>query len=551
LSSLTPTTSSRLPAGWMRRCGRAALLVGVCTFALGVLSASAAYAAFPSSPLLDNFATDVSLNSHWITPSLGEGAMYLTPTHQLSGRDGTWDAALWNTPFSSPVEVWATVGMAGTSDANLYANVTGGQSGSMHPSSGYFADFGGTKSGGSPSLVSLWRVDGIDNEKGLTFVTAPYTNLSPGDAIGLSITNGTLIAWYKPVGGSWTAVVSWHDLTYRSGNIAIEALPGTAYGFTNFGGGTPTAPVSSTLTTASIAAQASTVRVGRPVTYTATVRPTPDGGTVAFLEGGTTIPGCSGLKLNAAGQASCTTTYSTPGSHSVVALYTGSPDGAFVGTETLSPAKVTVSQPTATTLTMSNGTPAVHMPVVYSVRVTPAPDGGTVRFTDNRGTVKGCAARPVVRGLSTCTAAYGAPGMHAIGASYSGDTLYGGSATSRAALATVFSRPRFGVGAGRVVVTLACPKGSRGCRAIATGSIRIPGSRKALTLRGLSTRLKAGRSGKLVFVLTGGAQKALSSYRRHHPHGHVVVIVRLAIRVGDGSHGTQALSDTVRNLGAL
>ncbi|MBV8941531.1 MAG: hypothetical protein JO240_07350, partial [Solirubrobacterales bacterium] len=53
----------------MRRCGRAALLVGVCTFALGVLSASAAYAAFPSSPLLDNFATDVSLNSHWITPS--------------------------------------------------------------------------------------------------------------------------------------------------------------------------------------------------------------------------------------------------------------------------------------------------------------------------------------------------------------------------------------------------------------------------------------------------------------------------------------------------
>ena len=108
--------------------------------------------------------------------------------HELTGVDsGNWDAALWNPPFTSPVEVWATINRAGTNDATLYANVTGGESGTMHPASGYFVDFGGTTSGGSTSQVSLWRVDGPEAEVKLTAAASPYANLSAGDAIGLSV----------------------------------------------------------------------------------------------------------------------------------------------------------------------------------------------------------------------------------------------------------------------------------------------------------------------------------------------------------------------------
>ena len=344
MSSLMRMTSSRSLLQRSRRSRVTVVLVGVVTAMLG-LGVSAAYASFPTSRLLDNFATDRSLSPKWTTPALGEGRMKLsTASHELDGTDGHWDAALWNAAsFGAPVEVWATVSHAGTNDACIYADVTGGGSATVHPPSGYFADFGGTNSHGSPREVSLWRIDGPTDEVLLTFVASPYTNLQPGDKIGLSVgTNGVLIAWYKPLGRSWRAVVSWHDGKYRRGKLAIEGIPGEFYGFSNFGGGTPRTPVVSAITKASILSSARKIKAGQHVTYTAKVSRVPDGGTVSFADDLGPIPGCGARRINRSGKATCTVTYQVPGPHSVSARYSGSPDGAFAGSASIANTAVVV-----------------------------------------------------------------------------------------------------------------------------------------------------------------------------------------------------------------
>ena len=534
----------------MRRAYFAIVLVGLTTFGTLGFGAAVASASFPNTNQLDDFATDSSLSGSWITPALGEGLMRLNlPTaHELTGVDGTWDGALWNTSFAAPVEVWATINRAGSQDANLYADVSGGASGTMHPTSAYFADFGGTNSGGSTGEVSLFRVNGSkNNETKLTFVASPYTNLQPGDAIGLSIaSNGVLIAWYKPVGGAWSAVVSWRDVTYSTGKIAIEAIPGVSYGFSNFGGGTPSTPVASALTTTSIGSSASRFTVGQRVTYTATVGPVPDGGTVSFVDNLVPIPGCGAQPVNA-GKATCPVSYTAPGSHSVSARYTGSPDGAFAGSANTKNAAVVVTQPTTTTLSLSSTAPAVGTSVLYSATVSPAPNGGTVAFTDHGKAIRGCTTQAVIKGVATCKVTYTASGTHAIRASYTGDTLFSRSATPAPRTVTVSLPPRLTVATLRFIVTVFCPSNSGGCRISSGLAIALPGVKSRITLGTVSTKLKARHAGSSAFVVRRSAKATLTSYLRRHRRAHLGVTLRLNIRDGNGSTGTQTFSYTIRN----
>jgi Bacterial Ig-like domain (group 3) len=321
--------------GRHRRYARTAL-VALIAFACAAIQASAALASFPSSPELDNFAADLSPAPQWITPALGEGAMSLdvaaTP-HQFTGTNGQFDAAIWNATYGRSVQVWATIARGGTGDASLYADVAGGSSASARVSRGYFADFGGTASGGSRSEVSIWRIDSTRAETRLTLTGSPYVQLAPGDQIGLSNNRGAIVAWYRPAGGAWRAVLSTTDSRYTLGRIGLEALPGADYGFSAFGGGTPSAPVKSRRTTITVSSPLATVSVGRRVRYTATVSPAPSrsGGRVAFLDGYTVIPGCEARPVKAGGRATCTVTYHAAGKHAVNALYTGSPSATLVG----------------------------------------------------------------------------------------------------------------------------------------------------------------------------------------------------------------------------
>jgi hypothetical protein len=103
--------------------------------------------------------------------------------------------------------------------------------------------------------------------------------------------------------------------------------------------GPPPKPVATT-TELTVSPGATT---GTPVTYTATVDPTPGGGTVSFTDGGTAIPGCGSVAANPmTGVATCTVTYGAPGPHDVTATYSGTT--AYEGS-TSGPLSVTVASP--------------------------------------------------------------------------------------------------------------------------------------------------------------------------------------------------------------
>lgn len=95
---------------------------------------------------------------------------------------------------------------------------------------------------------------------------------------------------------------------------------------------------------------------GQPVTYTASVSPTPDGGTVSFQDDGTDIGGCGSVAVStsgtSAGTATCTVTYPTTGSHSITASYSG--DANFLHSTTTPPTVQYVDTDRSGYTTLSN-----------------------------------------------------------------------------------------------------------------------------------------------------------------------------------------------------
>ena len=85
--------------------------------------------------------------------------------------------------------------------------------------------------------------------------------------------------------------------------------------------------------------------------------------------------------------------------------------------------------PTATTMSASTRTAAAGAPVTLTATVSPAPNAGTVRFTDGAATIAGCATAAVnpVSGRATCTTTWHQAGTHTLGALYTGDAFYAGS----------------------------------------------------------------------------------------------------------------------------
>lgn len=82
---------------------------------------------------------------------------------------------------------------------------------------------------------------------------------------------------------------------------------------------------SSAKTTATtLASSANPSAAGQGVTYVATVAPTPDGGSLAFTDNGSTISGCAAVAVDTTtGSAPCSTSYTASGTHNIVATYSG------------------------------------------------------------------------------------------------------------------------------------------------------------------------------------------------------------------------------------
>jgi Bacterial Ig-like domain (group 3)/Domain of unknown function DUF11/Glycine rich protein len=189
-----------------------------------------------------------------------------------------------------------------------------------------------------------------------------------------------------------------------------------------------TLPITATVTT--LVSSANPSVAGQQVTYTVTVSPVPDSGTVAFTDGGATIGGCDAQPVDTStGTAVCQVTYASPGAHSITAGYSG--DASF-GPSTSAALPQTVNQAGTATAVTSSANPSIpRQAVTYTATVSPVPDGGTVAFTDGDTTIAGCTAQPLNgSGQAICQVPYTAVGSHAITAVYSGDAAYAGSTSA-------------------------------------------------------------------------------------------------------------------------
>ncbi len=172
---------------------------------------------------------------------------------------------------------------------------------------------------------------------------------------------------------------------------------------------------------------------GEPVTYTATVTTSggaPDG-QVTFFDGDNPIANCQALAVEASGNsgnATCTVTYDSAGSHSLSARYAG--DSTFP----LASSTPVVEQAVTPPLTLTSSAPApvaTGAPVLLAASVTvtgqavdgTVPLGGTVSFFDDGKTVASCrgstplptATSPTTTtGIASCEDTFTTIGTHTL-----------------------------------------------------------------------------------------------------------------------------------------
>jgi hypothetical protein len=174
----------------------------------------------------------------------------------------------------------------------------------------------------------------------------------------------------------------------------------------------------------SLTASPGQVEPGGKVTYTATVSPLPEGGSVTFSDAaGAVSKSCSSVDVADTGVAICTVTYPAVGSYEVTASYAGNEDFASSGPSavTVTVAQVGGKTATTTSLTSSTTTPSPGTPVTLTASVSPVPDGGTLSFLDEGKALPSCGAVPLSDGRASCRVVLAA-GPHDVVATYAGNS---------------------------------------------------------------------------------------------------------------------------------
>lgn len=309
--------------------------------------------------------------------------------------------------LGSPVAVDSSGTAVSPTDGSLSATPPGG------PGHVITATYSGDQNYGS-SAGTLPGGLTVEAENTITSLTS---SVNPA-GYGGSVTYTATVAAAPPATGSPTGTVTFTDGSATLGTTALSTSGGvttatitvtaspvgshpitaTYNGDAGFLGSASTAlteNVTAASTATKLASSVSPSIPGQAVTYTATVTPTDDGGTVAFADGGTAIGGCAAQPVNASGQATCKVTYRAAGSHSITATYSGDTDyhsstsTALTQTVVLDKAdlKVTLGAPAQAadgtsvteTVTVTNTGPAIASKVVT---VLDEPDGLTVTNAD-------------------------------------------------------------------------------------------------------------------------------------------------------------------------
>jgi hypothetical protein len=312
---------------------------------------------------------------------------------------------------------------------------------------------------------------------------------------------------------TYTVTATSSDGLTRSASITYTVAPS--------GGGGSFGPSG---TGTSLSSSENPSMVGQSVTFTATVSPVPDGGSVQFTDPGVTIPGCEAVPVDpSTGQASCTTSFTSPGDYQVQAVYSG--DAAFGGSQ--SPVITQVvrapgpgpSGATSIRLGASANPAVTGQAVTYATSVSPVPAGGTVAFFQDGVPLMACQAvgADSHTGRAVCRVSYGGAGSHVITAAYSGDASLAGSRSGPLSERVRLSAKLAGapkIKGGKVTVGVVCAAGSGGCRLharlthagghIGHTSLTIPAGSTRTLMIGLNRagRRRRAKHHKLTVTLT-------------------------------------------------
>ncbi|WP_369148029.1 Ig-like domain repeat protein [Streptomyces sp. R44] len=186
-------------------------------------------------------------------------------------------------------------------------------------------------------------------------------------------------------------------------------------------------------TETSLSSSANPSVYGQPVTFTAAVRPVPDGGTASFTVDANALGGAVPVDTTTGQATSDPIATLSVGDHTVGATYSGTTD--FLGSTAAALTQTVSKAPTVTTLTSSANPSSYGRPVTFTAVVCPsgastsptsAPTG-TVTFRDGT-TVLGTGTLAPGGGTNCARAqlthANLLPGSHTVTAQYSGDANY-------------------------------------------------------------------------------------------------------------------------------
>ena len=213
----------------------------------------------------------------------------------------------------------ATLKTAGQQTITATDTVSGsiaGTSGSISVSPAEATQFDmsapGSVTAGSPSAFTVTALDRFNNTATGYTGTVHFTSTDANATLPANSTltngNGTFSATLKTAGQQTIAATDAVNSSITATSNTISVI----------------APAASTQTT--VVSALNPALATQPVTLTATVSPAPDGGTVAFDDGTSTIAGCGSQPVNrASGIAVCQTSSLTVGTHSITAVYSGDP----------------------------------------------------------------------------------------------------------------------------------------------------------------------------------------------------------------------------------
>ncbi len=282
--------------------------------------------------------------------------------------------------------------------------------------------------------------------------TATVTPASGPDPTGsVSFSAGGVPLGSAPVataGGVTTATLATSNLP-----VGPESVAATYSGDVLFGAST-SAVLSQTVNPdavdAAIAASPVNPVPGQQVTYRVTMSAAPPGagspaGAVSLTDNAIPVAGCQALTLPSSivPEVSCSETYGSDATHSVVATYGGNTDfltATTQATETVAPLSTTTSV-TASSSVLTYGQAVSFTATVVPIAGTESPTG-SVTFTDN-GITLGTSTLTTDAGVATTSMLVTTlpRGPNAIMASYGGDPGSAPSASTAAAPLTVTTAP--------------------------------------------------------------------------------------------------------------